>query len=217
MQKPWKWPALRRPGAHARARARLHQVDRRQAAEIVALAVAREVALVRAPAQLGRLRALADEAVHRPGVDELARLLGLVGDLRVALGDVDDLDAELARERRPSRRARSACRRPRRCPSAMFSSACLTKCETRPGFAPCVSTAVGRTLVAGAQRERLLAQRIVGALAGRHGRVGVAAGPRLDAGVEVHRALLPAQLDQRDARDVDRHIEQEVAAPDAAG
>src|SRR5207248_836984 len=40
---------------------------------------------------------------------------------------------------------------------------------------------------------------------------GIAAGPRLGAGVEIERALLQAQLDQRDARHVDRDIEQEVA------
>ena len=68
-------PGERCPGAHAGRRARLHQVDRAAAAEVVPLAVARPVLLVRAPAELGRLRALADEAVDRPGVDELAELL----------------------------------------------------------------------------------------------------------------------------------------------
>ena len=73
------------------------------ATEVVALAIAREILLVRAPAELRRLRALADEAVHRPGVDELVGLLGHVGDLRVALRDVDDLDAQPARELAPVR------------------------------------------------------------------------------------------------------------------
>src|SRR5438067_13659632 len=91
----------RRPGAHARAGAGLRQVDRRQAAEVMALAVARKIALVRAPAHLTRLRALADEAVDRPGVDEFARLLRLGRDLRVALGDVDDLHAEAAGQLAP--------------------------------------------------------------------------------------------------------------------
>ena len=96
----------------------------------------------------------------------------------------------------------------------MLSSACLTKCETSPGLAPCVSTAVGACLARVAQRQRLLAQRVVGAPRRREGRVGVAARPGLDAGVEVERALLPAELDQRDRRDVDRQVEQEVAAAD---
>ena len=49
-----------------------------------------------------------------------------------------------------------------------------------------------------AQRERLLAQRVVGALRRRDGRIRVAARPGLDAGVEVERGLVPAELDQRD-------------------
>jgi hypothetical protein len=82
-------------------RAGLHQVDRAAAPEVVPLAVARPVLLVRAPTELGRLRALAHEAVHRPGVDELAELLRLTPDLRVALGDVDHLHAELLRQPPP--------------------------------------------------------------------------------------------------------------------
>ena len=54
----------------------LVQVDRRAAAADVAPAALGEVPLVRAPAELGRLAALGDEAVDRPGVDELARALG---------------------------------------------------------------------------------------------------------------------------------------------
>jgi hypothetical protein len=65
-----------------------------------------------------------------------------------------------------------------------------------------------------AQCQRLLAQRVVRALRRRYGRVGVPAGPRLDAGVEIQRVLVPAELDQRDARHVDRQVEQEIAAPD---
>src|ERR1700734_3064811 len=53
-----------------------------------------EMLLVRAPAQLGGLSPFADETVNRPGIDELVRFLRHFGDLRVALGDVYDLDAE---------------------------------------------------------------------------------------------------------------------------
>src|SRR3954469_10666454 len=93
--------SLRRPGAHARGRAGLHEVDRGATTEVVALAVTRKVLLVRAPAELGRLLAFAHETIHRPGVDEFVELLGLVGELRVALGDVDHPDAELARQLAP--------------------------------------------------------------------------------------------------------------------
>jgi hypothetical protein len=77
-----------------------------------------------------------------------------------------------------------------------------------------VSTAVGARALPRAQRQRLLAQCVVGALGHRYGRIGIAAGPGLDAGVEVHRAFVPAVADQGDARDVDRNVEHEVAATD---
>src|SRR5215472_11555887 len=48
-------PGPRRPGAHAGARPWLRQVNRRHTAEVMALAVTRKVALVRAPAHLGWL------------------------------------------------------------------------------------------------------------------------------------------------------------------
>jgi len=53
-----------------------------------------------------------------------------------------------------------------RCPlsAARLSRACLTKQDTKPGLAPCVRMAVGLD-VALAQRQRLLAQGVVGALA----------------------------------------------------
>ncbi len=63
-----------------------------------------------------------------------------------------------------------------------------------------------------AQLENFLAQGIIGAAAGRDVRVGIAARPWLDAGVEVQRPLLVAELDQRDAGDVHRQVQQEVAA-----
>ena len=48
---------------------------------------------MRAPAELGRLQALGDEAFDGPGVDELALRLGIARPLGVALGDVDALHA----------------------------------------------------------------------------------------------------------------------------
>ena len=53
---------------------------------------------MRAPAHLGRRRAFFAEALDAPGVDELVDLLRLVGDLRVALGAMDDLHAEFLRQ-----------------------------------------------------------------------------------------------------------------------
>src|SRR6185312_6693862 len=70
----------------------------------------------------------------------------------------------------------------------------------------------GRTgRVFAAQGEGALAERVVGARRGRQVRVGIAARPRLDAGVEVEGAALLAELDEGEARHVDRDVEQEVA------
>ena len=63
--------------------------------------ILREVAFMRPPAELGRLRTFADKAVDRPGIDEFPRLLGDRGDLSVPLGNVDDLDAEPLGEHSP--------------------------------------------------------------------------------------------------------------------
>src|ERR1700675_633816 len=93
-QESVEMPRLRSPGADPGARAGPVQIDRAARALLVPSAVRREMLLVRAPAELGRLSPFADEAVDRPGIDELVRNLGHIGDLRVALGDMDDLDAE---------------------------------------------------------------------------------------------------------------------------
>ena len=58
---------------------------------------------MRAPSELGRLAAFADEAVDRPGIDELARASADAAHLRVALGDMDDLYIETTRESGPLR------------------------------------------------------------------------------------------------------------------
>src|SRR5450759_649818 len=87
-------PGLGCPGSHTRTRARTIQVDRTAGSVFVSAAIRREMPLVRAPAEFGRLRALAHEALHRPGVDELVRLLGHVCDLSIALGDMNDLDTQ---------------------------------------------------------------------------------------------------------------------------
>src|SRR5882724_8701248 len=93
--KPMEMACARRPGAHTCRRTRLHEIDRRHAAEVMPLAVAREVLFVGAPAHLAGLTALADESVDRPGVDELARYLWDGGHLVVTLGDVHHLDTQL--------------------------------------------------------------------------------------------------------------------------
>src|SRR3546814_6536310 len=87
-------PFGRRPGAHPGRGARPFEIDRGAAAEVVPAPVRGQLLLVAAPAELSRLAALADEAVDRPGVDELADLLRTGGDLGVALGDVAYIRSE---------------------------------------------------------------------------------------------------------------------------
>src|SRR5580700_11619434 len=93
-QEAVEMPRLGGPGAHAGARAGTIEVDRATRTVGMASPVRRKMPLVRAPSEFGRLRSFADEAVDRPGIDELVRLLRHVGHLGVAFGDVHDLDAE---------------------------------------------------------------------------------------------------------------------------
>src|ERR1039457_5737442 len=86
---------LGRPGAHPGARSRAIQIDRAARAHSMSAAIERKVLLVRAPTEFGGLRAFADEAVDRPGIDEVVVLLRDIRDLAVAFGDMHDLDAEL--------------------------------------------------------------------------------------------------------------------------
>ena len=91
----------RAPGTHARVCAGPEQVHRGAAALVMRAGVLRHPLLVRAPAELGRLQALRHEAFDRPGVDEHAHGLRVLGALRVALGDVDALHAHALHELRP--------------------------------------------------------------------------------------------------------------------
>src|SRR5882724_2313004 len=75
---------------------------RRAAALGVGAAIIRHPRLMRAPAEFGRLHALGNKALHRPGVDEDVHRLRLLRALGVAFGDVDALDAELVGELAPA-------------------------------------------------------------------------------------------------------------------
>ncbi|OIR04280.1 hypothetical protein GALL_134800 [mine drainage metagenome] len=75
------------PGVHAHAR----EADLVSRPLLVLVRIGRQPLLMRAPAQFRRRRALLAETLDRPGVHKLVDLLGLVGDLCVALAAVDDL------------------------------------------------------------------------------------------------------------------------------
>src|SRR6266436_7620663 len=93
-QESVEMPRLRSPRANPGARAGATQVDGAARADLVPSAVGREMLLMRAPAEFGGLGSLADEAVDRPGIDELVRHLRHIRDLSVAFGDVHDPDTE---------------------------------------------------------------------------------------------------------------------------
>src|SRR5690606_26796963 len=100
-QEAVEMPGLRRPRAYARARTGLHEIDGALTAELVATSLGGKRLLMRPPAELGRLRAFGDETIDGPGVHELLHALRHVGDLRIALRNVNDLDLQLVRKRRP--------------------------------------------------------------------------------------------------------------------
>ena len=201
------------PGPHARGGAGLGQVDRGPIAKIVAFAVAGKIALMRAPAQLGRLRTLADKAVNRPGVHELAQLLRSRGNLGIALGDMDDADAQQVGQRGPVFLGGGIAGIDAGVGSDV-QHPLLDQVRHHARVGTVRDHRGGRALIAGTQRQGLLAQRIVGPARSAQRGVGVATGPGLNAGVQVHRALFPAEADQGDARDIDRDIQQEIAAAD---
>ena len=131
----------RRPAPDARRRARAIEKDRGAAAEFVAAAIGRKMPLMRAPAELGRLHAFGDEAVDRPGVDEFARLFRDARDCVSRSAMWMTLTPSSAASAAHSRRPFGAAVMP--ASSARSSSATLMKCDTRPGLAPWVTTAVG--------------------------------------------------------------------------
>ena len=96
------WPRRRAPRVHARDRPGALQPDRRLAACVMPMAVLREPGFVRAPAEFGRLKALRDETLDRPCVHEDVPRSRHAARLRVALGDVDALDAQPPHHLRPA-------------------------------------------------------------------------------------------------------------------
>src|SRR6516164_10715193 len=65
--------------------------------------------------------------------------------------------------------------------------------------------------IAGTQRQRTLAQAVIRSRRRREAGVSITARPRLNARVQVECTLLLTERDQRDARYVDRNIEEKIA------
>ena len=89
--------------------------------------------------------------------------LRTLGALRVALGDVDALDAQPLHQLGPASRDRAALATSILCRAAMSISACLTNHDTMPGLAPQQETAVGPVPSLRLQRQQVFAQHVVGA------------------------------------------------------
>src|SRR5262249_32730742 len=148
--------------------------------------VRRHGLLVRAPAQLGGLHALGEEALDRPGVDEFALRLGVARALGVALGDVDALDAGALHQ-----------------PAPLVPRLWLLEVELElagdvdqrllhhPGHHAGIGAAAAHrrdaAWAAPSRLEHALAQGIVRALRDRAVAVGVEARPGLDHRVDIER------------------------------
>jgi hypothetical protein len=178
--------------------------------------VERQALLMGAPAELGGLQPLADEAGDAPGVDELAGLLRLAGHLRVMLGNVNDLEADFHRQPCPLL-ARLRLLGVLEVLLRHFQERCLDEVADEAGIGPHGQQRGGRALRPFLGRlERRVAQEVVAALMRGNLRVVVVAGPRLDAGVEIEDAMIVAPFDDIEARDIDAEVEHEVALADIA-
>ena len=200
----------RRPAANARCGAGTIEKYGRVASEAVTRGIDGKEAFMAAPSHFARLHGFTDESVDRPGVDELATLLALGTNLRIALGDVYDLDFQRLRQRRPvlvARRLREFELVVRR-----HVDECLLD-EYRREAGVRAHRHYRRRAVALVQPEgeHLFAQRVVGASRGGQRRILGSARPRFDARVEVENAAAPAMSQEREACHFDRQVQQEIA------
>ena len=200
-----------RPRAHPRAGARTLEVDRGVAAEVMARRARRQRLLVRAPAELGRLHALRDEAFDRPGVDELALRLGIARPLGVALGDMDALDPG-ALHQTPPILAGLRLHEIELELAGDVDQRLLDHPGNHAGIGAAAAHGGDAAGAPAAQIEQALAQRIVRALGDRTVAVGVETWPRLNDGVDVEGVEILAQLHDGDRGGVDRQVHAQAAA-----
>ncbi len=202
------------PGAHAGVGAGLQQIDRRTAAVGVGSTIVRHPFFVTAPAEFGRLHALGNKTLHRPGVDEHVHRLRLLGALGVAFGDMDALDAKLVGELAPAFATFGLVER-----RIGVAGDVEQRLLDEPGHHARIGAAGGdrgrpaRALVF--CREQGLAQRVIGALFGPDLLVEIEAEPRLHDRVDIERADFAAQRHDIDRGGVDRQIDAKALA--AAG
>ena len=203
-------PRRRQPAARVGRAAGPVQVDR-AAARPMPMRAGRLLRLGRAERELRGLHQLVHEAVDGPGVDELVRTLGPVGRLGVAFGYLDERDAERLRERRPAGLIRGRLgvlpKAHREVEQRLFHE---VRDET--GIRAVIDD--GRRcagLQPPAELQHVFARAVVGALAHREHRVVEDAWPGLDRRVDIKHAVRGAPLDEVEARDIHRQVEQQVA------
>src|SRR5215472_5440797 len=136
------------------------------------------MSLMRSPAELGRLRAFADKPVDRPGVDELAGVLGDCRHLRVSFGDVNDLDAQALGETSPfdppgwARAAHS-------CLARNIDQGLLDKMRDKTGVGTVRQYCSRSARITGAQSQCALAKGVIRSRRRRQVRIGITPRPRL--------------------------------------
>ena len=186
----------RRPGAHPRAGARPQKIDRAIRPIVVPLAFRRQMFLMRPPAEFGGLQPFRDEAFDRPCVDEDAHRLRRLGALRVAFGDMNALDADVAREPRPFLAALRLSGL-----EADVARDIEQSLLDEPRHHAWIGAAAGNRRRAGPERlalvEHFLAKRIIRALRQREPRVDVEARPGLADRVDIERTQFMREADDR--------------------
>ncbi len=161
---------------------------------------------MRAPAELGRLRAFRDEPLDRPRVDEHAHALLGGGALGVALGDVDALDADLAHEPRPVLAAARVLMVDRQV-AGEVEQRLLHEPRHHAGIGAAAGDRGRAAGLAPARGKRLLAQHVVGARTRALALVEIEPGPGLVHGVDVEGAQFAGELHDVDGRGVDREVD----------
>ena len=207
-------PRRRRPRAHPGVGAGLQDVDRGPAALVMGAGIVRHPGLMGAPAELGRLHALGQEAFHRPGVDEHLRRLGVARPLGVAFGDVDALDPQRHREPAPLLAALRLGRRHAEV-AGDVEQGLLDEPRHHAGIGAAARHRGDAAGIAAPRFKHGFPQRVIGACLRSQVGIEVEARPRLDHGVDVEGADLAGELHDRDRGGVDRKIDAETAA--AAG
>src|SRR5687768_2487041 len=125
--------AKRHPTTHACSGARSIKVNGRITTESMTRSVKGPVTFVATPSELGRLKALAYEPIHRPGVDEFIGLFTPGPYLRISLGDMNGFYFKARRQLCPFH---PACRLFyfHTCVGGDIQQSLLDKCRSKAGI-----------------------------------------------------------------------------------